>query len=129
MLMLKFPKFQPQYSYEVYSYYNMKESVRSKMSLHSLILLDRQSTQYTLEAVLYVEHFIFLFLFFYEPTPNQSSKVESCWVIRRIHDGENRQAKIYERGGRNDAGSLRTVPTIVIAHTFCAPRDTRVSYR
>ena len=24
---------------------------------------------------------------------------------------------------------LRTVPTIVIAHTFCASRDTRVSYR
>ena len=25
--------------------------------------------------------------------------------------------------------NLRTVPTIVIAHTFCASRDTRVSYR
>ena len=25
--------------------------------------------------------------------------------------------------------SLRTVPTIVIAHTFCASRDTRISYR
>ena len=24
---------------------------------------------------------------------------------------------------------LRTVPTIVIAHTFCASRDTRISYR
>ena len=24
--------------------------------------------------------------------------------------------------------ALRTVPTVVIAHTFCAPRDTRVSY-
>ena len=24
---------------------------------------------------------------------------------------------------------LRTVPTFVIAHTFCAPRDTHVSYR
>ena len=25
--------------------------------------------------------------------------------------------------------SLRTVPTIVIAHTFCASPDTRISYR
>ena len=25
-------------------------------------------------------------------------------------------------------GSLRTVPTIVIAHTFCASPDTRISY-
>ena len=25
--------------------------------------------------------------------------------------------------------NLRTVPTIVIAHTFCASRDTRISYR
>ena len=25
--------------------------------------------------------------------------------------------------------SLRTVPTIVIAHTFCTSRDTRISYR
>ena len=25
--------------------------------------------------------------------------------------------------------SLRTVPTIVIAHTFCASRDTQISYR
>ena len=25
--------------------------------------------------------------------------------------------------------SLRTVPTFVIAHTFCASRDTRISYR
>ena len=25
--------------------------------------------------------------------------------------------------------SLRTVPAIVIAHTFCASQDTRVSYR
>ena len=25
-------------------------------------------------------------------------------------------------------GSLRTVPTIVLAHTFCASRDTRISY-
>ena len=25
--------------------------------------------------------------------------------------------------------TLRTVPTIVSAHTFCAPRDTRISYR
>ena len=24
---------------------------------------------------------------------------------------------------------LRTVPTIAIAHTFCASRDTRISYR
>ena len=24
--------------------------------------------------------------------------------------------------------ALRTVPTIVIAHTFCASRDTRISY-
>ena len=24
--------------------------------------------------------------------------------------------------------NLRTVPTIVIAHTFCASRDTRISY-
>ena len=29
--------------------------------------------------------------------------------------------------GRFD-GLLRTVPTIVTAHTFCASRDTRVSY-
>ena len=28
-----------------------------------------------------------------------------------------------------EANILRTVPTIVIAHTFCASRDTRVSYR
>ena len=28
-----------------------------------------------------------------------------------------------------DLDVLRTVPTIVIAHTFCASRDTRVSYR
>ena len=26
-------------------------------------------------------------------------------------------------------GTLRTVPTIVIAHTFCASPDTRISYR
>ena len=26
-------------------------------------------------------------------------------------------------------GHLRTVPTIVIAHTFCASPDTRISYR
>ena len=26
-------------------------------------------------------------------------------------------------------GRLRTVPTIVIAHTFCASPDTRISYR
>ena len=26
-------------------------------------------------------------------------------------------------------GCLRTVPTIVIAHTFCASPDTRISYR
>ena len=26
-------------------------------------------------------------------------------------------------------GDLRTVPTIVIAHTFCASPDTRISYR
>ena len=25
--------------------------------------------------------------------------------------------------------TLRTVPTIVIAHTFCASQDTRISYR
>ena len=29
----------------------------------------------------------------------------------------------------SDINSLRTVPTIVIAHTFCASRDTRISYR
>ena len=27
------------------------------------------------------------------------------------------------------SGNLRTVPTIVIAHTFCASPDTRISYR
>ncbi|XP_074622539.1 uncharacterized protein LOC141880857 [Acropora palmata] len=34
--------------------------------------------------------------------------------------------------GRKDTGTLyhlRTVPTIVIAHTFCASPDTRISYR
>ena len=27
------------------------------------------------------------------------------------------------------SANLRTVPTIVIAHTFCASPDTRISYR
>ena len=30
---------------------------------------------------------------------------------------------------RRRRGCLRTVPTIVIAHTFCASPDTRISYR
>ena len=29
----------------------------------------------------------------------------------------------------NHISALRTVPTIVIAHTFCASPDTRISYR
>ena len=29
----------------------------------------------------------------------------------------------------NHVVKLRTVPTIVIAHTFCASPDTRISYR
>ena len=28
-----------------------------------------------------------------------------------------------------NVANLRTVPTIVIAHTFCASRDTQISYR
>ena len=31
--------------------------------------------------------------------------------------------------GRAHLCHLRTVPTIVIAHTFCASPDTRISYR
>ena len=30
---------------------------------------------------------------------------------------------------KNYLDNLRTVPTIVIAHTFCASPDTRISYR
>ena len=37
---------------------------------------------------------------------------------------------LHGKNGLLDAlGSLRMVPTIVIAHTFCASRDTRISYR
>ena len=32
-------------------------------------------------------------------------------------------------GEEGEGGDLRTVPTIVIAHTFCASPDTRISYR
>ena len=34
-----------------------------------------------------------------------------------------------EDGNRLVYKQLRTVPTIVTAHTFCASRDTRISYR
>jgi len=33
----------------------------------------------------------------------------------------------YEKNNKQTV--LRTVPTIVIAHTFCASPDTRISYR
>ena len=40
---------------------------------------------------------------------------------------------ITERCPNNKMGgvieNLRTVPTVVIAHTFCATPDTRISYR
>ena len=49
------------------------------------------------------------------------------------------QKEIFEKSKQHSSSSadclliflngLRTVPTIVIAHTFCASRDTRVSYR
>ena len=35
----------------------------------------------------------------------------------------------YGKIGRDFIDQLRTVPTIVIAHTFCASPDTRISYR
>ena len=39
-------------------------------------------------------------------------------------------AKVFERIVYDQLYNfLRTVPTIVIAHTFCASRDTRISYR
>ena len=37
--------------------------------------------------------------------------------------------KFDEKALFGDFAKLRTVPTIVIAHTFCASPDTRISYR
>ena len=39
----------------------------------------------------------------------------------------SRCSRIFSSGPNQRVG-LRTVPTIVIAHTFCASRDTRISY-
>ena len=49
---------------------------------------------------------------------------------------ENKNNAYVKFGGTNKeyygtfrSGLLRTVPTIVTAHTFCASPDTRISYR
>ena len=49
---------------------------------------------------------------------------------------ENKNNAYAKFGGTNkeyygtfQSGLLRTVPTIVTAHTFCASPDTRISYR
>ena len=39
------------------------------------------------------------------------------------------QAKIFVVISGDRLFILRMVPTIVMAHTFCASRDTRISYR
>ena len=39
-----------------------------------------------------------------------------------------RLSNFFHRHQWKSAAALRTVPTIVIAHTFCAFRDTRISY-
>ena len=46
-------------------------------------------------------------------------------VILKLSDACDYFAKAYIRVKKQ----LRTVPTIVIAHTFCASPDTRISYR
>ena len=56
-------------------------------------------------------------------------------VNKQQHDQDLR--RLYRRGYKfsvfitfcHNALHLRTVPTIVIAHTFCASPDTRISYR
>ena len=47
---------------------------------------------------------------------------------------ENITQSLYDKNSENTKKStkqhrLRTVPTIVIAHTLCASPDTRISYR
>ena len=39
------------------------------------------------------------------------------------------QPRVVQACKANILTPLRTVPTIVIAHTFCASQDTRISYR
>ena len=48
-------------------------------------------------------------------------------IIKAIHVSNSNNFSLAE--SRLCHSVLRTVPTIVIAHMFCASRDTRVSYR
>ena len=48
---------------------------------------------------------------------------KKCTFIAQL-----RASKARARGPIHKRFGLRTVPTIVTAHTFCASRDTRVSY-
>ena len=50
-------------------------------------------------------------------------------IVTAIVTVTSNTLSIYCDSQCNNHCDLRTVPTIVIAHTFCASRDTRVSYR
>ena len=49
--------------------------------------------------------------------------------IRHYERGRDVSTNTGPAGFRQIETYLRTVPTIVIAHTFCASPDTRISYR
>ena len=59
--------------------------------------------------------------------------------MKKIEVQKTENPLIYNKGKKSSLkfyklldtkiSPLRTVPTIVIAHTFCAPPDARISYR
>ena len=56
--------------------------------------------------------------------------LSNCCGYGRIKMGEEMQTCFCSLPvAWRDVACLRTVPTIVIAHTFCASPDTRISYR
>ena len=51
----------------------------------------------------------------------------NCFTLSSSRFPENMKIEIWQPGATSCM--LRTVPTIVTAHTFCASRDTRFSYQ